>query len=91
MVPVIIHLRFRKPGRRPFGIYFPILLVWILLAALLIVLFPFLLLAALLTWRRGPGPALLVLYPLLAGILWNMSGLHVEARNAETDLLIDFT
>lgn len=91
MVPVLMHFRIRKPGHRPFGFYFPVLLVWIVLAALLIVLFPFLLLGALLTWRRGPGRALLLLYPLLAAVLWNMSGLHVEAGNAENDLLIDFT
>jgi len=91
MLPVIVHFRVRKPGRRPFGFYFPILLVWIVLAALLVLLFPFLLLAAVLTWRRGPGRMLLVIYPLLAAVLWNMSGLHIEAGNAGNGVLIDFT
>jgi hypothetical protein len=90
MLPIIMHFRFRRPGHRGFGLYFPIILVWIILAALLIVLFPFILLAALVTWSSGPGRLLLLIYPMMASVLWNLSGLHVETKGAENELLISF-
>ena len=73
MLPVIVRFRIHQAQRRPLGFYFPIILVWIVLAALLIVLFPVALLTALLTWRRGPGAALLLVFPLLTAVLWRLS------------------
>jgi predicted exporter len=90
MVPLLMHFKVRRPGHNAFGLYFPVILIWILLAALLIVLLPFVLLAALLTRQRGPGRMLLLLYPMTAAVLWNMSGLHIETNNKENELLIDF-
>jgi hypothetical protein len=90
MLPILVHFRVRKDGKRPFGIYFPVILVWIILAALLIILFPFVLLAAVLTWRRGPGRWLLLVYPMMASVLGHLSGLHIETKNVENEILIDF-
>lgn len=90
MLPFFMHFRIRKDGRRPFGLYFPVFLVWIILAALMLVLLPFVLLAAVITWRRGPGWALLIMYPMLGSLLWHLSGLHVETKNVENEILIDF-
>jgi hypothetical protein len=90
MFPFWLRLRVGKPGRRPFRLWFPIILIWIILAALLLALFPLMLLAALVTWRRGPGKYLILLYPMLAVVLWNLAGLHIEAKDDENDILIDF-
>ncbi len=90
MLPMIARLKFKEPGRRGFGLWFPVILVWILLAALLIAIFPFMLLAALVTAERGPGRMLLFLYPWLAAILWNLSGLTIDVRAKERVILIDF-
>jgi hypothetical protein len=90
MLPVFMHFRIRKDGKRPFGIYFPVILIWIILAALLLILFPFVLLAAVITWRRGPGRLLLLVYPMMASILWHLSGLHIETKSVENEILIDF-
>jgi hypothetical protein len=90
MLPFLLHFRFRKNGGRPFGLYFPVILVWIILAALLIILLPFILLAALLSARRGPGWMLLLIYPLMASLLGHLSGLHIETGNSKNELLIDF-
>ena len=90
MLPILMHFRVRKDGNRPFGFYFPIILIWIILAALLIILFPFVLLAAILTWRRGPGRMMLLIYPMMASLLWHLSGLHIETKNVENEILIDF-
>jgi hypothetical protein len=92
MVPLFMHLRVRSAGRRGFGLWFPVILIWVLLAALLIAVLPLLLLAALITASAGKGPgfALLLVYPLLASVLWNLGGLHVETKNARSEFLIVF-
>jgi len=90
MLPFWLRLRIAKPGHRGFRLWFPVILIWIILAALLIALFPLMLLAALITRRNGPGKVLLLLYPMLAAVLWNLSGLHIEAKDDENDILIDF-
>ena len=90
MFPLLMHLKVRRPGRRGAGFYFPIILIWIILAALMIVLLPFMILGALVTWRRGPGRFLLLVYPMTAAVLWNLSGLHIETKDDENDVLIDF-
>ena len=90
MFPLLLHFKIRRERRRGFGFYFPVILIWIILAALLVAVLPFVLLAALLTWHRGPGRLLLLLYPMTASVLWHMSGLHIETGNVENEFLIDF-
>ncbi len=90
MFPVVMRLRIRPKGKRGISLWIPVILVWIILWALMIVLLPLLVLLAILTWRRGPGTGLLLIYPLIFSVLWNMSGLHVETRGAENAVLISF-
>ncbi len=90
MLPIIMHFKIRQAGGRGFGLYFPVILVWILASAVLIALLPFLLLAALLTCYRGPGFALLVVYPLFFSTLSNLGGLRIDVKSAQNELLIDF-
>lgn len=90
MLPMIVRFKIKEPGRRGFGLWFPVVVIWILLAALMLVLLPFLLLAALITWRRGPGARLLLVYPLLASVLWNLGGLTIDVDQKDRALLIDF-
>ena len=87
---MLIRFKIKEPGRRGFGLWFPVILIWILLAALMLVLLPFLLLAALVTSWRGPGLRLLLIYPLLASVLWNLGGLTIDVDQKERMLLIDF-
>ena len=90
MFPMFMRLRVASADRKPFRLWFPVILVWIILFALMILVFPFVLLAALITWRRGPGRMLLWSYPLLIAVLWRLSGLHIETKDARNELLIDF-
>ncbi len=89
MIPVFMRL---KVGRKPdkYGLLLPIFLVWILLFALMIILWPFVLIAALFTWRSGQGKLLLLTYPLLISLLFQLSGLHIEVRRSEQSVLIAF-
>ena len=90
MLPLLLHIRAGKNGKRPFGFYFPVFLIWIIVAALLLVALPFVLLAAAITWKRGPGRFLLLLYPLTASLLGHLSGLRIDVGSVENEILIDF-
>ena len=90
MLPLLVRFKVKEPGRRGFGLWFPVILIWIILAALMLVLLPFMLLAALITIWRGPGLRLLLVYPLLAAVLWNLGGLTIDVGQKEKALLIDF-
>jgi len=89
MIPMLMRLKVgRKPDR--YGLLLPVFLVWILLFALMVVLLPFVLVAALFTWASGQGKWLLMTYPLLISVLFHLSGLHVEIEHEEQNILIAF-
>ena len=89
MIPMLMRLKVsRNPDK--YGVLLPVFLVWILLFALMIVLFPFVLIAALVTWRSGQGKWLLMTYPLLVSVLFHLSGLHIEVEHPDENILIAF-
>jgi hypothetical protein len=83
-------MRVYEEGKRRFRFFFPVILIWIIAAALLIVLLPLVLIAALVTWRSGPGKLLLIAYPIFFTVLFRLSGLHIEIGNLKKELLIHF-
>jgi len=89
MMPMLMRL---KVSRNPngSGVMLPVFFVWILLFALMVILFPFVLIAALFTWRSGQGKWLLLTYPLLVSVLFNLSGLHIEIEHSDENILIAF-
>jgi hypothetical protein len=91
MLPIFMRFKVRSSESRGFGLWFPVILIWIVFGALLIALLPFVLLAALITSWRGPGLALFLVYPMAFSLLWNLGGLHVETKNARSEVLIDFS
>jgi hypothetical protein len=89
MIPIFMRLKVnRKPDK--YGLLLPVFLVWILLFALMIILLPFVLIAALFTWRSGQGKLFLLTYPLLISLLFKLSGLHIEVDSREQNVLIAF-
>ena len=90
MMPMIMTMRVYEEGKRPFRFFFPVILIWIIVAALMIVLLPLVLIAALVTWRSGPGKLLLIAYPIFFSVLFELSGLHIEIVNLKRELLIHF-
>ncbi len=78
MIPMIMRLDIRNPDRRGVWLIFPMILVWIIVFAFLIASLPFVLVAALVTLRRGPGIQLLLFYPVFITAVFALSGLHVD-------------
>jgi hypothetical protein len=79
MIPMCMRLDIRSCDR-PAGVrlFLPVILVWIIAFALLVAALPFVLVTALVTMYGGPGVRLLRLYPVLAVMLFSLSGLRVD-------------
>ena len=90
MLPFGMRLKVRSRAGRRVSLWFPVILLWVVLRGLMLAVLPFMILAALPVWRDGPGWRLLLVYPLLFTLLWNLSGLHIEKRDARNDVLISF-
>jgi len=90
MLPMLMHLRIRRPGRRGFNLWFPVVLVWILAAALMVLLLPLVVLAALWERRMGRGWSILLIYPMLGSVLWHLGGLRIDIGRDEEELFMKF-
>jgi hypothetical protein len=78
MIPMIVRLDVRKHDQRGVRLFFPVIVLWIVAFALLIAALPFVLVAALATFRRGPGTRLLLFYPAVFTAVFSLSGLRVD-------------
>jgi hypothetical protein len=85
MIPMIMRLDIRNQDRRWVRLLFPVILVWIILFAFLIAALPFVLVAALVTFRRGPGIQLLLFYPVFFAAVFALSGLRVDIASHRND------
>ena len=91
MFPMVMRLEVRDRDRKGVALWFPVIVLWIILFALLIAVLPLVLIAALVTLRRGPGVRLLCFYPVFFAAVFAMSGLHVDvASHGSRKVFISF-
>jgi len=91
MIPMTMRVDVRGEGRKGVRLFLPVVLLWIIIAALLVAALPFVLVAALVTLRRGTGARILLFYPAFFGALWFLSGLRVDiASHGEKKVFISF-
>ena len=90
MIPIFMRMKIKEKGKKGVRLFIPIILVWILLLALLLILLPFFLIAAILTFPAGIGFRILFFYPLILSLLNSLSGLAVHIENPEKEILIVF-
>ena len=83
MIPLWMWIRVEEPGRRRTAFPVPLFLVWLLLAALLLLLLPFVLLAALISCPWGWGWALLRMYGQVFVLIGSLSGLRIDVESHE--------
>lgn len=90
MIPIFMRMKIKEKSKKGFRLFFPIILIWILLFALLVILLPIFLIAAILTIPAGIGFRILFFYPLIFSVLNSLSGLAVHIKNPEKEFLIVF-
>jgi hypothetical protein len=80
MIPMLLRMDIRDRERTKVRFWFPVVIGWIVLFALMLAALPFMLIGALATWRSGPGAGLLLLYPRLFAVVNALSGLRVDVQ-----------
>jgi hypothetical protein len=80
MIPMLLRMDVRDQERTKVRFWFPIVIGWIVLFALMLAALPFMLIGALATRGSGPGARLLLLYPRLFAVVNALSGLRVDVQ-----------
>ena len=88
MLPLFLRIRILKDNSKGFGLFIPLILVWIILFALLIALGPFILIISLIMWKRRYGKIILAAYPILFSMIGSLSGLKVKIENINRQVSI---
>lgn len=88
MIPMLIRMKIVERGKKKVNLYFPIILLWIVVFAFLIVLLPFVLIAALILWPQGYGKIPLAVYAMLFLLIFSLSGLHIQVEDKKNQTLI---
>jgi hypothetical protein len=79
-----------KKGKKGVRLWLPVFLVWIPVLVLMILLLPIVILAALITWHGGYGRSLLMLFPMLWVVLFNLSGLRLDIETKHENIFMNF-
>lgn len=90
MLPMLMRLKITDKKKTSIRLWFPVILIWVIVFALLIVSFPFAVLLAFLTLRKGPGIDLIGLYPLPIVLLFSLSGLLIQLETEDNVFHLSF-
>jgi hypothetical protein len=85
MIPMVMRLDVRKQDRKRVRLFIPVILLWIIAFALLVAALTFVLVAVLVTLRRGPGARLLAFYPAFFAVVFTLSGLRADIASRGND------
>ena len=89
MIPMMMKMLIHEQGKKSFKLFIPLILVWIVLFALLIILLPFLLLAAIIAWPSGYGRIILAVIPMLFSVICSMSGLKIQIQSKDKHVYLN--
>ena len=81
----VLHIRIAEDGRKKFNLWIPILPLWLLVIAVMIVLAPLAIIASLVLGKRG---RLILAGPRLLTLFWAMRGLQVRVEDGKDQVLI---
>jgi hypothetical protein len=88
--PSILRLRLRRGRKRGTALWVPLILIWPVLAAVWIALWPGLLLLALLSRRRGAVRAIALGAPRLLVLGCHLRGLRVTVQGRDGEVHVAF-
>ena len=90
MIPMLLKIKIPRTKKPSVNIYLPLILAWFILLMLLILLLPFFLLSALIIWAKGYGRLILIFFPMLIELIWNLHGLKIDIKNNESEIYLSF-
>lgn len=90
MIPMFMKLHFRKKESRGINLWFPVILVWILVLLFMLALFPLVILATIFTWNQGWGKMLIRFYPAFFVLLFSLSGLSLDIQTGKENIYLNF-
>ena len=88
MIPLIFKMRIERTNEKPFRLFIPLFLVWLVVIPLLIALSPLIMLCALILRKSELRKLFLYFYQILFSSLSSLSGLSVEFKKGENKFLL---
>ncbi len=85
MIPVWMKIKVVSKEGRKTTIPLPLFLVWIIVFALLIVVFPLILVAGILAYPFGRSKKIFCSYFMIYALIFSLSGLRVDVDSQEKD------
>jgi hypothetical protein len=89
MIPVYMKINVVNNNENKIKIFFPLIVLWVILFALLIVLAPFVLVLSVILWKKKLGKILLLTYPMAFSVINSFSGLVVHVERSNKRILIN--
>ena len=89
MIPVYMRVQVINNNDKKIMIFFPLILLWIFLFALLIVLAPLVLVVSIILWKKRLGKTLLLTYPMAFSVVSSFSGLIVNVEKSDKRISIN--
>jgi hypothetical protein len=87
--PCLMHLRIHNE-EHSFGLWLPLFLAWLILAALTLALLPIFLIILIVAWPTGWGEFTLLIGPRIYNILCALKGLKVDINRQKEQIAITF-
>jgi hypothetical protein len=88
MIPMIMRIHIVEGNKKKARLILPLFIVWLLLLPFVILLTPFVLLAALILWPSGYGKTILRAGPALVSVISALSNLHIQVEKPGSNILI---
>lgn len=88
--PLSMKIHVAEAGKTKLRLWFPLVLVWLILLVLVIALSPFILLASLILCRRGKGKKILMFGPMFFYLLSTLHGLNIQTESIDNQFSISF-
>jgi len=90
MLPLILKIKIINENRRGIRLWLPIFLVWIVLIFVMLLLFPLVLIAAVIAIPFGYARTIILLGPYFIRILCSLRGLKVDVNSESEIVYIQF-
>ena len=88
MIPLFMRLYIVEDNRKKINLLLPLFLIWIILFCFMLLLLPFVLIAALILWILGYNLRILSLFPKLFSVICALSGLRIQVEEQNKRIYI---